>query len=91
MEKRDLVPATTSRDELNDFTANIRIIARSFWPRKYWVKLRNGTLVRPEYTVSEDETNEDFFFEEVYKYCWNLDGTNLTNRDLDMVEIVRNV
>jgi len=84
-------PATRPSNELNDFTNNIRTIARNFWSPNYWVKLRDGTLVRPIYTPAEDETCEDAFFAENYKYCWNLDGTSVTSPDYDMMEIVQDV
>jgi hypothetical protein len=83
-------PATADSDELNDFTNNVRTIARNFWSPNYWVKLRNGTLVRPIYTPAEDDTCVASFFADGYKYCWNLDGTSVTRPDYDMMEIVRN-
>ena len=79
--------ATLPRDQLNSFThliANGRVIKTG-----RWVKLRNGTLVRPVFKAAEDETCEDAFFAENYKYCWNLDGTSVTRRDYDMMEIVQ--
>ena len=85
-------PATQSQDQLNDFTNNIRVIARNLWrvDGNYWVQLRNGTLVRPVFEAAEDEYCEDAFYAEGYRYCWNLDGTSVTSRDYDMMEIVRN-
>lgn len=82
-------PATQPQNELNDFTSNIRVIAKNLWAGHYWVELRNGTLVRPVFKAAEDETCEDHFFTEDYRYCWNLDGTSVTSRDYDMMEIVR--
>lgn len=55
---------------------------------EYGVRLRNGTIVRPVFKAAEDETCEDAFFAENYKYCWNLDGTSVTRSDYDMMEIV---
>jgi len=88
-------PATRPRNELNDFT---RYFARmkEGWPgrtEEYWVRLRNGVLVRPVFKAAEDSTCEDLFFvkDEVhgwYKYCWNLDGTSVTSRDYDMIRII---
>jgi hypothetical protein len=45
-------------------------------------------IVKPIYKPAEDETSEDAFFTEDYEYCWNLDGTSVTRRDFDMMEIV---
>lgn len=87
-------PATQPQDQLNDFTQKVRALGHSRfggWEKSgYCVRLRNGTLVRPEFKVAEDDTCEDAFFAEGYKYCWNLDGTSVTSRDYDMMEIVRN-
>lgn len=85
-------PATQPNNELNDFTRLVRSLGHprfGGWEKSgYWVKLRNGTLVRPEYKLAEDETCEDAFFAENYKYCWNLDGTSVTRPDYDMMEII---
>lgn len=80
-------PAThTYRDQLNSFT-NV-IAANQRFGGKTSVRLRNGTIVEPIYKPAEDETCEDAFFTEDYKYCWNLDGTSATRPDYDMMEIV---
>lgn len=85
-------PATRPSNELNDFTTLVRnMLTDNFYGQEtYSVRLRNGTLVRPEYTPAEDETCEDAFFAENYRYCWNLDGSSVTRSDYDMMEIVRN-
>lgn len=81
-------PAThTSRDELNTFTQ----IIHDKWINssdKTLVRLRNGNIVEPIFKAAEDETCEDAFFTEDYSYCWNLDGTSVTRRDYDMMEII---
>lgn len=80
-------PATRPSNELNEFTQCVKQM--KFESSDYWVRLRNGTLVRPVFKEAEDEYCEDAFFGEGYKYCWNLDGTSVTRRDYDMMEIVR--
>lgn len=80
-------PAThIYRDRLNEFT-NV-IAASQRFGAKTLVRLRNGTIVEPIYKPAEDETCEDAFFTEDYNYCWNLDGTSVTRRDYDMMELV---
>ena len=80
-------PAThIYRDQLNEFT-NV-IAANQRFGAKTKVRLRNETIVEPIYKPAEDETCEDTFFTEDYKYCWNLDGTSVTRRDYDMMELV---
>ena len=79
-----LNPAThIQRDEFNEFT-------RVVWQLKgsKMVRLRNGTFVQPIFKPAEDETCNDAFFTEDYKYCWNLDGTSVTNSEYDMMEIL---
>lgn len=83
-----LNPAThLQRNELNSFT---RFIADQWldFSDKTFVRLRNGTIVQPLFTPAADATCEDAFFTEDYKYCWNLDGTSVTSRDYDMMEIL---
>lgn len=80
-------PATQSQNQLNDFTKNIRVIAKNFWPGDYWVKLRNGTLVRPVYIPAKYDGGEDCFATEQYR--WKLDGTCVTRSRYDMMEIVK--
>ena len=77
-------PATRPSNELNDFTQELLDTYRPT------VRLRNGTLVQPEYKPAEDEYCEDAFYAEDYRYCWNLDGTSVTRSDYDMMEIVTN-
>lgn len=83
-------PATKPSNELNVFTDLVATYGKQNWEdrRDLYVRLRNGTLVRPIYKLAEDETCEDAFFTEDYKYCWNLDGTSVTNPKFDMMEIV---
>lgn len=81
-------PATQPRNQLNDFTKKVR--QSISLTNGYYVRLRNGTLVRPVFEAAEDETCEDAFYAEGYKYCWDLDGTSVTRSDYDMMEIVRN-
>jgi hypothetical protein len=86
-------PATQPRDELNQFTWNVRHLLRhsnDYGRKHYSVRLRNGSLVQPEYKAAEDATCEDAFYAEGYRYCWNLDGTSVTSREYDMMEIVTN-
>lgn len=86
-------PATRPSNELNEFTWNVKNFFRvdnEYGRSHYLVRLRNGTLIRPEFKEAEDEYCEDAFFGEGYKYCWNLDGTSVTRSDYDMMEIVRN-
>ncbi len=84
-------PATRPSDELNDFTIKVKQL---FYPENeygrstWWVRLRDGTLIQPEYKEAEDEFCESAFFAEGYRYCWNLDGTSVTRSDYDMMEIV---
>ena len=80
-------PATQPQDQLNDFTNNIRMIARNLWAGNYWVQLRNGELVRPVFMPAEDEYCIDCFGTDEYR--WNLDGTSVTRNDYDMMEIVK--
>lgn len=96
-------PATQPSDELNDFTQAVNQLGRgikqgsvTFEIGEYWVKLRNGDLVRPVlYEVPEDMVGleEPHFYtinRENSGYRWNLDGTSLKNRNYDMMEIIRN-
>lgn len=81
-------PAThTSRGELNEFTQYIHDTWVDF-SQKTFIKLRDGTIVQPIFVPAEDETCEDAFFTEDYRYCWNLDGTSVTSRDYDMMELI---
>jgi hypothetical protein len=83
-------PATQPQNELNDFTSKVRqfaLFSKPDWGG-YCVRLRNGELVRPVFMSAEDETCEDCFGTD--RYRWNLDGTSVTRRDCDMMEIVRN-
>jgi hypothetical protein len=82
-------PATQPRDELNEFTKIIIMMAKNSCEGDYWVRLRNCTLVRPVFRAAEDSTCEDAFFSEDGKYCWNLDGTSITSREYDMMEIMK--
>lgn len=86
-------PATQSQDQLNDFTLLVRSLGQprfGGWEKSgYWVRLRNGALVRPVFQAAEHETENDVFYGEDYRYCWNLDGTSVTRSDYDMMEIVR--
>lgn len=88
-------PATRSRDELNVFTDLVDIYGKQDWAdrRNLWVRLRDGTLVRPVVFLGEDDWADDFnkprgFKTDDWKYCWNLDGTSVTRPDYDMMEIV---
>lgn len=79
-------PAThRSQDKLNTFTEEVMELDALGWgPHK--VLLRNGDLVKPEYIAAEDDNCEDCFG--VDQYRWNLDGTSVTRRDYDMMEII---
>jgi hypothetical protein len=80
-------PAThTYRDQLNEFTKVIA--ANKRFGSSTLVRLRNGTLVEAIYKPAKHETEEDAFYTEDYNYCWNLDGTSVTRRDYDMMELV---
>lgn len=83
-------PATKPRDELNEFTTQVKLCSTSIggWDEGAYVLLRNGALVRPDFKVAEDDTCTDAFFAEGYRYCWNLDGTSVTSRDYDMMELI---
>ena len=81
-------PATRPPNKLNDFT-RFFTTAKEGWPgrtEEFWIKLRNGDLVRPVLIPAEDATCEDCFG--TGKYRWNLDGTSVTNREYDMMELV---
>ncbi len=79
-------PATRPSNELNDFTDTVRIFSNGWG--NYWVKLRDMSYVRPYLKEAEDETCEDAFFAEGYRYCWNLDGTSVVSGHYDMMELV---
>ena len=85
-------PATRPSNEFNDFTRQFVMMTEGWTNRtgEYYVRLRNGTLVRPEFKAAEDETCVDAFYAEGYRYCWDLDGTSVTRSDYDMMEIVLN-
>ena len=74
-------PAAQPQDELNDFT---HMIAKNSGDGNYWVRLRDGALVRPVFN-----SEEEAFFTTDYKMCWNLDGTSMKRSDYDMMEIVK--
>ena len=86
-------PAThRSQDELNVFTQHLYDMWVDF-SVKTLVRLRDGTLVQPVIFLGEDHWEDDFgkprgFMTEDRKYCWNLDGTSVTNRNFDMMEII---
>jgi hypothetical protein len=83
-------PATRSSSELNDFTNMVKQYSNNNWSG-YWVKLRDGTLVRPIFEEAEDETCEDMFCqknEHRIQFVWNPDGTSITSYHYDMMEIV---
>lgn len=86
-----LNPATQPQDQLNEFTEAVRRVGTYRYLGRYRVKLRNGDLVRPLFKEAEDETCSDCFITEDRKYYWNLDGTSITSRDYDMMEIVNEV
>jgi len=78
-------PATRPSNQLNIFTQQFTSLGEG-WPEaadNFWVKLRNGTLVRPVYNRAEEA-----FFAEDYRYRWNLDGTSMTRSDYDMMELI---
>jgi hypothetical protein len=75
-------PATVDYNGLNVFT---RILKNG--KGEIHVKLRNGTLICPVYKEAEDDTCEDAFFANGYRYCWNLNGKSVTSSDYDMMEL----
>ena len=88
-------PATKPSTELNVFTDLVDTYGKQNWEdrRDLHVRLRNGTLVRPFIFLGEDDWEGDFnnprgFKTEDWHYCWNLDGTSVTNHNFDMMEIV---
>jgi hypothetical protein len=84
-------PATRPSNELNEFTRMVKDFFKEtneYGRKHYMVRLRDGTLIQPEYKEAEDEFCESAFFAEGYRYCWNLDGTSVTCSDYDMMEIV---
>jgi hypothetical protein len=85
-------PATRPRDELNEFTFKVNELFRpeNEYGRSTWhVRLRDGTLVQPEFKEAEDTFCEDLFFAKGFRYGWNLDGTSVARFEYDMMEIVR--
>ena len=76
-----LNPATQPQDQMNEFTHAVWLLKG----RKE-VRLRNGELVRPVFIPAEDDTCEDCFGTDDYR--WNLDGTSCVNRRYDMMEIL---
>lgn len=88
-----LNPATKPNTELNDFTSVVKQFSRYRTDERdwgeYWVQLRDGTFVRPIFKEAEDDTSEPMFTSVDRRYCWNLDGTSITSRYYDMMEIVR--
>lgn len=80
-------PATNPQYQLNDFTNNIRVLARNLWEDNYWVRLRDGELVRPVFIPAKYDSGEDCFATEQYR--WKLDGTSWYHKDYDMMEIVK--
>ena len=85
-----LNPATHyDRNRPNDFTNMIIINQR--YGVKTLIRLRNNTMVFPFFKEAEDETCSDVFATEDWKYCWNMDGTSVTSRDYDMMEIVNEI
>lgn len=81
-------PAThTSKNDMNEFTQ----IIHDNWvnhSNKLFVRLRDGIIVQPVFKPAEDEYCNDAFYTEDYSFCWNLDGTNVTNSRFDMMEII---
>jgi hypothetical protein len=74
-------PATQSRNDLNEFTIFVKENPNGM------VRMRNGLIVQPLFVPAEDDTCTDSFFTENYSHAWNVDGTSVTNSDLDMMEI----
>lgn len=83
-------PATKPKNELNHFTLQFYRMDDEWSARtdEYWVKLRNGVLVRPVFKEAEDDTCETAFFYNNYQYCWDLDGASVTHSNYDMMELV---
>jgi hypothetical protein len=83
-------PATQPQDQMNNFTSLIQSLGHTRfggWEKSdYWVLLSNGELVRPVFMPAEDDSCEDCFG--VDHYRWNLDGTSVTSSNYDMMEIV---
>lgn len=81
-------PATHgSIDDMNEFTQ----VIHDCWVNssdKLFVRLRDGTIVQPVFVRAEDEYCSDAFYTEDYNFCWNLDGTSVTNDRFDMMEIL---
>lgn len=76
-----LNPATQPQNELNGFTFRITLNSG-----KVKVRLRNGEIERPEWFPASDPTCEDCFMTD--DKCWNPDGSSVTRRDYDMMELV---
>ena len=74
-------PATHTHNDLNEFTIFVKENP------KCMVKMRNGLIVQPLFVPAADDTCTDSFFTENYSHGWRINGTSVTNSDLDMMEI----
>jgi len=74
-------PATKPSSEMNDFTNYV------IKNKGCFVRVRCGFWVRPEFEAAEDDTCSDGFVTDCGNYRWNMDGTSVTGRDYDMMEV----
>lgn len=80
-------PATADRNELNTFTSVVKMFNEFGWGT-HGIRLRNGDVVKPVYREADDDLCESSFVTTSPMMYWNLDGTSVSNRNFDMMELV---
>lgn len=74
-----------SQNELNEFTEALVLECQSNGYGE--VTTRYGTRFEVYFCdVNADGNEHPFFHTSDWHYCWNADGSSLTNREFDMVE-----
>jgi hypothetical protein len=50
-----------------------------------------GAIYEVVYSAAEDDTCEDSIHTKDWSHCWNIDGTSVTNPELDIIAVIRTV
>jgi len=76
------------REELNEFTSELKDRCRKAENGTILVKLRNGNWREVKYLAEDKEDDRDpMFMSGDWDFLWRLDGSSVTNDDLDLVEM----
>lgn len=76
-----------NRDELNEFTHELAVQCQR--KGSVTVTARNGTQFEVCFgPAGEDGNDNPLFYTSDWHYCWEADGSSVTNRDLDIIEFL---